>query len=236
MRILVTNDDGVDAAQLVPLILWCRKLGEVTAVVPKYEQSAKSHSIQLRDAFEVTVRELASGVEALVVDSSPADCVRYAVLGLKQHFDLVISGVNRGFNVGTDILYSGTVAAISEAGILGLPGIALSTDPAGYHEATLQLDRVWDFISANRLLERHSLYNINIPPSAEEIRITRQGGAFYSDDFLPIGNDRYQPTGKCVYRDNGDNTLDTNAVMNGCISVMPLTICRTDMDIYRALI
>lgn len=236
MRILVTNDDGVDAAQLVPLIRWCRKLGEVTVAVPKYEQSAKSHSIQLREAFEVTRRQLAPGISALVVDSSPADCVRYAVMGLKQQFDLVISGVNRGFNVGTDILYSGTVAAVSEAGILGLPGIALSTDPSSYHEATVHLDRVWDYFTARRLLERHSLYNVNIPPNAGEFRITRQGGAFYSDDFLPIGNDLYQPTGKCIYADNGDETLDTNAVMNGYISVMPLTICRTDLNVYNSLL
>ncbi|MGN1155155.1 MAG: 5'/3'-nucleotidase SurE, partial [Agathobacter sp.] len=90
MRILITNDDSISSPVLLPLIQWARKLGEVTTVVPKYEQSGKSHSIELRHPFEVQKVELAPGIEAYTVDSAPADCVRYAVLGLKMEFDLVI--------------------------------------------------------------------------------------------------------------------------------------------------
>ncbi|MBR4016237.1 MAG: hypothetical protein IKK11_00280, partial [Oscillospiraceae bacterium] len=94
MKILIVNDDSVSAGQLVPLIKWCQKLGDVTTVVPKYEQSGKSQSIELHKPFEIKQVELAPGITAYTVDSSPADCVRYAVMGMGLHFDLVISGIN----------------------------------------------------------------------------------------------------------------------------------------------
>ena len=103
MRILITNDDGAGAAQLVPLILWCRKLGDVTVVVPKQEQSAKSHSIEIHKPFEAKQVELAPGVTVWAVDSTPADCVRFACSGLGLTFDVVISGHVVGDNYDAEI-------------------------------------------------------------------------------------------------------------------------------------
>lgn len=235
MRILITNDDGIYAEGMLPLVRWCAKLGQVTVVAPKVEQSAKSHGIEIHKAFEARPVELEPGVTAWAVDSTPADCVRFAVLGQKMEFDLVISGVNRGLNIGTDMLYSGTVSAACEAGALGIPALAISTPPGAYHRCTEHLDRVFDYIRELKLLEKHSLYNVNIPAQAGEIRITRQGGPYYSDEFPAIGGDMYRPTGKCVFRDRGDDTLDTDAVMHGYISIMPLTIDKTDMRVFQAL-
>ena len=127
MRILITNDDGVGAAQLVPLIKWCQKLGDVTTFVPKFEQSGKSHGFEIHKPFEAKQVELEPGLTVWAVDSTPADCVRFAILGLKLQFDLVISGINRGFNIGADQIYSGTVGAACEEIALGVPAIALST-------------------------------------------------------------------------------------------------------------
>ena len=235
MRILITNDDGMHASQLIPLIKWCQKLGDITTVVPKVEQSGKSHGIELRHAFEAKQVELEPGITIWAVDSTPADCVRFAVLGLKMEFDLVISGVNRGLNVGTDMMYSGTVGAIFEAANLGLPGIALSTTIGHYDQAVSQLDRVWDYFEEHQLMERGSHYNVNIPADAKSIRITRQGGPYYSDDFPPIGNDMYEPKGICVYVNRNDLSLDTDCVMSGHISVLPLTTNRVDMGLYNEL-
>ena len=235
MRILITNDDGMEAAQLVPLIKWCRKLGDVTAFVPKYEQSGKSHSFEIRKAFEAKQVELEPGVSVWYVDSTPADCVRFAVLGLKEQFDLVISGINRGLNVGADIMYSGTVAAASEAANLGIPAIALSTTPENYPNATAELDTVLDYFRQRSLMDIHGLYNVNIPADPKGILITHQGGPYYSDDFLPIGNDLYQPKGKPIWVDRQDYTLDTDATLNGYISVTPLTIDRTHRSVYDSL-
>ena len=235
MRILITNDDGLNAAQLPNLIRWAQKLGEVTAFVPKFEQSGKSHSFEIRKPFEAKQVNLAPDITVWSVDSTPADCVRFAVLGLGQKFDLVISGVNRGYNMGADIMYSGTVAAASEGVNLGMQAISLSTCPENYDHATEELDRVWAFVQENRLLEKGDFYNINVPPQPKGFRITRQGGPYFSDKFQPIGNDLYKPTGFAIWEDSRDDTLDTDATIHGYITVTPMTINRTHPELYRRL-
>lgn len=234
MRILITNDDSVTATQLLPLIRWCQKLGEVTVVVPKIEQSGKSHGIEIREPFMIH-KLMLEDVEVIAVESTPADCVRYAVIALGMQFDLVISGINRGFNVGADMMYSGTVAAICEAANLGLPGIALSTTPGYYERAAAHLDAVKEYFDRNRLLEEHKLYNVNIPPQPKGVKITRQGGPYYSDDFELREDGMCVPNGVCVYKPTGDLTVDTDAVVEGFISVTPLTINMTDMALFSRL-
>ena len=235
MRILVTNDDGANAAQLPALIRWCQKLGEVTTFVPKYEQSGKSHSFEIKEPFEVKQVELEPGLTIWTVDSTPADCVRIAVLGLKMEFDLVISGINRGFNIGADMMYSGTVGAASEAVNLGIPAIALSTTPRYYDQAVNHLDRIFEFVQKHDLLGKNDIYNINIPIDPRGIRITRQGGHYYSDKFPAIGDNMFKPTGYPVWQDRGDDTLDTDATVHGYITITPLTIDKTNHEVYRSL-
>lgn len=235
MRILITNDDGLHASQLVPLIKWWQRHGEVTVFVPKVEQSGKSHSFQIREPFEVKQVELEPGITVWSVDSTPADCVRIAVLGMEMRFDLVVSGVNRGFNMGADVMYSGTVAAASEAVNLGMNALALSTNPENYDHSTDALDTVWAYIQENDLFRHNRLYNVNMPASPKGIRITRQGGPYYSDDFPYIGNDLYKPMGKPIWEDSGDETLDTDATMAGYITITPMTIDRTNWDVFRKL-
>ena len=234
MRILITNDDSVSAVQLLPLIRWCQTLGQVTTVVPEFEQSGKSHGIQLLQAFKAEKRML-EDVEVWTVDSTPADCVRFAVMGLKLEFDLVISGINRGCNMGLDVMYSGTVAAIFEAAALGIPAIALSTPFCYYEKAVEHLDQVWAYFQENRLMEKHSLYNVNIPADPKGFCITRQGGPYYTDDFEPRENHMYMPVGRCIHENTGDLTLDTDCVVSGYISVTPMTLSRTDMQAYQLL-
>ena len=234
MRILITNDDSISSPVLLPLAKWARKLGEVTVVVPQVEQSGKSHGIELHKPFAVSRVEL-EDIEAYTVDSSPADCVRYAVLGMHRQFDLVISGINKGFNLGLDIMYSGTVGAIFEAAALGIPAIALSTDPKTFEPALAQLDTVYGYFLEHGLMEKHSLYNVNFPLEFKGIRITRQGGPLYSDDFPDIGGGMVMPTGKYVYEFRNDFTLDTDAALHGFVSITPLTLERTDLKLYEAL-
>ena len=235
MRILITNDDSVNAPQLLPLIRWCQKLGEVTVIVPKYEQSGKSQGIELHKPFGIKQVDLGPDIRAYTVDSTPADCVRYAILGLKEQFDLVITGINRGFNLGGDILYSGTAAGAFEAVSLGVPAIAISTSPEFYDRVTEPLDAVLAFFREHKLMEKCDLYNVNVVPEPKGIYITRQGGHYYSDDFEHIGNNMYMPRGKCVYQDQNDLTIDSDCVMHGYISVMPMTINRVNVDVYRQL-
>ena len=234
MRILITNDDSISSPVLLPLAKWAQKLGEVEVFAPKVEQSGKSHGIELHKAFEVKKVEF-DGIEAYTVDSTPADCVRFAVLGLHRQYDLVLSGINKGLNIGYDVIYSGTAGAIFEAAALGIPAVALSTDPKSFEPALEQLDTVLDFFRKNRLMEKCDLYNVNFPLEYKGIRITRQGGPFYSDDFEPIGNDLYLPKGKQVYEDAHDYTVDTDAALHGYVSITPMTMGRTRTDVFEQL-
>ena len=235
MRILITNDDGAGAAQLVPLILWCRKLGDVTVVVPKQEQSAKSHSIEIHKPFEAKQVELAPGVTVWAVDSTPADCVRFACSGLGLTFDLVISGVNRGLNLGHDIMYSGTFAAACEAVNNGMKALAISTTVKAYDRATVHLDQIFAYLQEHRLLEMNDLYNINIPEDPKGIRITRQGGPYFLETFQKLENDMYMPIGKPIQSVGQDPTLDTVAHRQGYISISPMTTDRTNHSLFREL-
>jgi hypothetical protein len=104
VKILITNDDSISSEVLLPLAKWAKQFGEVTVVVPKFEQSGKSHCIEIHKPFEVKqVPFDDDDIKAYTVDSSPADCVRFALEGMKCSFDLVISGINRGLNLGIDV-------------------------------------------------------------------------------------------------------------------------------------
>jgi 5'-nucleotidase len=237
MKILITNDDGIFAPGIRALAAWATKLGDVTVVAPKHEQSAKSHGINIIGEFEVKEVDFMPGVRAYSVDSTPADCIRYGIVGLGEQYDLVLSGINRGVNVGRDIVYSGTVAAIFEANCFGAKAaIAMSTEFTSLERAVPHLDEIWAYFEEHKLLERHDLYNVNIPEHyTESIRITRQGGAYFSDEFVSTGENMVRQSGRMVWQDERNFDLDSDAVMHGYISITPMTVQRTDMKVYEAL-
>lgn len=236
MKILITNDDGIFSDGIKCLAAWAKKLGDVTLCAPKFQQSGKSHGIEIHEAFEIKPVKVLDGIRAFSVDSTPADCVRFAVLGLNERYDLVLSGINRGYNIGEDIVYSGTAGAIFEARALRHRAIAFSTDVHGFEFAAAYLDDAYDFILNNKLFDYGDLFNVNIPGDrAEGIKVTRQGDRYYQDEFVCEGNDMYRQLGGCIYirRDAPDD--DTEAVLNGYISITPLTVDRTDNAAYEKI-
>ena len=239
MRILITNDDGIDSEGLHVLVNWGRKLGDVTVTAPKFEQSAKSQSIILRTPFEVKKSDVYAdlGIDAYIVDSTPADCVRFAVDRLGG-FDLVFSGINRGLNMGYDVSYSGTCAAAFEANYAHIPAVAFSTVPEGYSHAEKALDAVWEYFEKNKLLSLCDIYNVNIPEDPRGIIITRQGGAYFRDHFDDCGNDMVITSTVVVAKkgDHDDLHFDTEAVFNGYISITPMKVSHTDFDVLNKLI
>ena len=235
MKILVCNDDGINAEGIKILAKWAQKLGEVTVSAPRVQQSAKSHAIDIHEHITVLKVPFADGIEAYEVDSTPVDSVRFATLGLNAHYDLVLSGVNRGFNMGEDILYSGTAANVFEAALRGCKGIAFSTDPTTFAEAEKWLDKVWNYFVKNDLLSYNGIYNVNIPLDAKGIKWTKQGGAYFTDEFIQVGDDKYSQEGYSIYKHGTDYTLDTDAVMNGYVSVSPLSIRRDNLAVFEKL-
>ena len=237
MRILITNDDGIENIGIRLLAEWAKKLGEVTVVAPKVEQSAKSHAIDFTRPVEIKKVPLLDGVTAYSMDSTPADCVRFAILGLKEKFDLVLSGINKGVNLGADIVYSGTVGAVFEASRFGIPAIAFSTDFDSFDNAVAKLDEVYSFFEEHGLMKRNPLYNVNIPShESHGIRVTRQGGMYFSDRFRPTDAEyTYQPEGYCVYEGGRNFDEDIDAFKCGYISITPLAATRTNLALVSEL-
>ncbi len=235
MKILLTNDDGIGARGIRVLCDFAETLGEVTVVAPKTEQSAKSHGINIHSEIEIKEVDFPGAARAFAVDSTPADCVRFALLGLGEKFDLVLSGINCGLNIGTDIVYSGTVGAIFEAAAEGVPAVAVSTQPDYLDGVESHLDRVCDFFRKHNLLSYSSLYNVNIPKDAKDILFTSQGGRYYNDTFEKTGDFSYRQRGMCVHNDQKNFTLDTDATLNGYISVTPITLDRTDYKVLSEI-
>ena len=233
MRILITNDDGIGSPVLPRLAKWASKLGEVTVVAPKVEQSGMSHAIDFTRPIEIKKVDIGEKVRAFSMDSTPADCVRYAVMGMKEHFDLVISGINRGLNLGADIVYSGTIGAIFEAARLGIKGVAFSTDPRTFDDAMSRIDDVWSFFEKENLLALGNIYNVNIPLSDKGIKVTRQGGIYFTDDFKYLGGDMYEQVGAMADPKSDDERFDNVAVIHGYISITPLTSEKTNLSVYE---
>ncbi len=233
MNICITNDDGIRGEGLLLLANWARKIGNVTIVAPLSQQSGKSHSIEFHHGFTVEKVSHPSGAEAYTVDSTPADCVRVAMLALKKPFDLLLSGINCGYNLGREIIYSGTVGAALEASVHGVKALALSTGFDSFTAAENHLDDLWQFVQEKRLLEKADVWNINVPEETTgKICITRQGGPFYSDDFF-WQEGKVFASGKCVWQPSDDYSQDTNCVLHGHhISITPLCNDRTDWKAF----
>lgn len=237
MKILITNDDGINTLGIRLLANWAKKLGEVTVVAPKVEQSGKSQAIEFVQPVEIKKVPFIDGVTAYSMASTPADCIRFATAGLHEKYDLVLSGINRGVNLGADIVYSGTVGAIFEASRLGFKCIAFSAYPDGQETAAEYFDEVYDFIKANKLFDTCNLFNVNIPKKAKGIRITYQGSEYFSDRFIKVeGEDLYLQEGDQI-PDACPNDLDrdTVALEAGYISITPLLTTRTDMTAFEKL-
>ena len=236
MRILITNDDGIGALGIRLVAEWAKTLGEVTVVAPKVEQSGMSHAIQFVHPIEIKKVPFMEGVEAYSMDSTPADCVRFGVLGLERKYDLILSGINKGVNVGVDLVYSGTVAAIFEAARLGIPGIAFSTFPDSQEFASGYFADVYKFITDNRLFDKNPIYNVNIPDEVRGMHLTYQGSQYFSDIFKKCDGDMYEQVGAKIDDICPDDIKrDTVAIHKGYISITPLLSTRTNMEVVNSL-
>ena len=236
MRFLIVNDDGIEALGIKLLAQWAKQYGEVTVVAPKVEQSGKSHAIDFINPIEIKRVDFMEGVEAWSMASTPADCVRFAVFGLHRQYDIVLSGINRGANMSGDIIYSGTMGAIFEAGNQHHRGIAFSTTPDNLEGAAKYLDEAYNYIIKNNLFDYSDLYNVNIPEEVKGIKITKQGDGYFSDAFHQINETTYTQYGELIADTCPDDiTRDTVAFGQGFISVTPMTKERTDLVAFEKL-
>ncbi len=236
MRILITNDDGIDSYGLKELVSIAKNYGEVMVVAPSSEQSCMSQSRNLRRKIEYKKVDVFDDIVTYTIDSTPTDCVCFAYYGLKYDFDIVFSGVNKGLNLGHDILYSGTCAAVFEAGGLGKKGISFSCHRSSF-DGIKYIKETIDYIF-NNLIDKANLFNVNLPNVSKGIKITRQGGINFSTEFKLDNLDHgltYTYGDDITSCDSDKLYLDTACVMNNYISITPMTNDRTDIEIYNKL-
>lgn len=259
MRVLLTNDDGIEAAGLQALRRALVALPEVELVViaPDGNRSAMARSITTRRPLWVQEVDFEDGTIGYATDGTPVDCVRLAHLGLVEGFEaeLVVAGINHGSNLGDDITYSGTVAAALEAIVLGLPGIAVSQQSVA-RELDFRSGSGFDFSVAARFTARlvdelrsvplpgGTLLNVNLPGTAPVgVSVTRLGKRVYSDELALIEQDPARPQRRRQYRIYGDASFerdetdtDLAAVAMGQIAVTPIHFDLTDRDGLDSLV
>jgi 5'-nucleotidase len=245
-HILITNDDGIESDALGPLCDALSPLGEVHVIAPERNWSGASHSITLFRPLRCRPTQLRTGHAAFMTDGSPTDCVRLAVLGfLKEKPDLIVSGINRGANLGDDITYSGTVAAAMEGLLSNIPSIAISIGAFG---ADIDFSTAADFTArlARNVFEKgfisDALLNVNVPALPADqiagVEVTRLGKRNYRDQLVerldPYGNPYYWVGGPAVSEEAEEGT-DVAAVRAGRISVTPIRLDLTDHDLIAQL-
>jgi 5'-nucleotidase len=236
LNILISNDDGIYSQGLYELAKRISVLGKVTVVAPDKEQSAIGHAITMHQPLrcrKIKLHDL--DIDAWWVNGTPADCVKLGVetiLSVKP--DLIISGINDGENLGTDIIYSGTVSAAIEGSMFNIPSIALSyarhcgADFSAPAEIAVQvIQQVLDHKEKDNML-----LNINIPETEgieflKGVKVTRLGVKKYRNNFEerkdPRGNSYYWLAGELIQDEIGEDT-DIYAVRNGYVSITPIHI------------
>ncbi len=190
MKILLTNDDGIEAPGLKALFEEIRSLGEVAISAPEKQASAQGHSISLNTPFKVRESPWPGVRYSFRISSTPADCVRTAVLKLLPWKpDLVLSGINQGANYGSLIIYSGTVAAAAEAVLLGIPSaaISLTSHQAKDFRTCAKFTRKLAQWIQDRGLAPGIFLNVNVPPlppdSIKGVALTHQGEFRHIEDL-----------------------------------------------------
>lgn len=230
--ILVTNDDGIYSDGLHTLVKVLKRLGRVVVVAPNVERSAASHALTLHRPLRV--EKMANDLYA--VDGTPTDCINLAVNKILKTKPLVIvSGINKGGNLGDDLHYSGTVSAAVEGGILGIPSIAISLTDRQEKDFSVAAN------FARRLTKKvlseglppGIILNANVPKNADikNYEFTKQGKRNYGDIIV----EKIDPRGRKYYWIGGDEAgfedisdSDCNAVLAGRISITPIRVNLTD--------
>jgi len=238
MHILVVNDDGIDSPGLKLLTQCMAPFGKVSVVAPHTEQSAIGHGITIHEPIRLHHRDdLLPGIDSWSLEGKPADCVKFALYGLNLKADLVVSGINNGPNLGTDILYSGTLAGASEGIVCGIPSIAVSADFGSLELPRKELPALLQKVMNARILDPQVVININFPqaryPESRGLKITDMGQRPFLNKFVEEEG-KYWARGNWAEVENAPET-DVWAWEKGYVSLTPIQINRTDYSYMKRM-
>ena len=243
--ILVTNDDGVHSPGLISLFDAMKNLGDAYVIAPDRERSAVSHALTLHRPLRV--EEI--GERIFSVNGTPTDCVAVGISKiLPEKPAFVVSGVNRGGNLGDDVTYSGTVSAAMESIIMGIPAFAVSLVTRKQRSSSFNFDtasrvalQIGGYVLENSL-PYDTLLNVNVPDVSFKdltgMKLTRQGKRIYDgsihETLDPHGEKHYWIGGGEPYWEHGEDT-DIQAVEDNCVSVTPIHLDLTNYDALKFL-
>lgn len=244
MRILLTNDDGIEAEGIYALYLQLKKLGPVSVVAPESERSSVGNAITLAHPLWKKKVYRKGRLFGTSVSGTPADCVKFALAVLKCKPDVVVSGINLGHNDGCSVFYSGTVAGAREGSLMGIPSLAVSLDtftrPDFAYAARLAAKIVKKI--AKEKLPKGTFLNINVPnkkaSQIKGIKMTRQGLVPIHGRFRkrkdPGQREYYWMTGVMPVKMK-DNRIDSTALLNDYVTVTPIQNDQTDHTFLEQL-
>ncbi|MDF2878637.1 MAG: surE [Clostridia bacterium] len=245
MRILITNDDGIYARGIQVLAKEIAQKHEVIIVAPREQKSASSHSISIHEPIRVREEKL-DGLQckAYSVVGTPADCTQMGVSLLAGQVDLVLSGINRGLNCGTDILYSGTVSAAIEGAIYNIPSIAVSMEvdwekeDETYEKAARWASRVIDTAVAQNYLRKNIVLNLNIPHVPEDkvkgVKVCKLGKSTYQTEYVLVEeHDDKVYTIKGTRNKIEEEDSDLYYISQGYVTLTPLHFDFTDFKMMN---
>ena len=239
IKILVTNDDGVTAPGIRFLIDVMKKFGDITVMAPNKPQSGTSHSITFSEPLRIKTISESEGYNEYSCNGTPVDCIKLGEnVAMDEKPDLVVSGVNHGSNASINVIYSGTMAAVIEACIDGVPAIGFSLD--NYDEsADMEPSRPYIQKIIKGIIEngipKNTCLNINIPDvkRIKGIKVSHQGKASWKEGFdsriNPRGENYHWLTGSFVVEEEGKDS-DLKALKDGYISLVPIHIDMTDYE------
>lgn len=241
MHIIMTNDDGLWAPGLQMLAHHLAKDHRVTIVAPKVEQSGKSHALTLHSPiFSKLISEKGENPTAYFVDGTPADCMKFALSYLMKNDmpDLVISGINHGFNLGSDALYSGTIGGAMEGIMYNIPSLAISVERFSHR----RIEEILPFISefVDKVFDKgqyKGMLNMNFPQEGvadwDHCKLLHQGFQRYTDVIDARHNKKNKPyywIGGSLEFDDTKPDTDVAMVKQGYVTVVPLTWVQEDRE------
>ena len=246
LTILVSNDDGIDSLGIQALARALKKIGDVVCVAPEREQSTMGHALTLHKPVRLFKVASEPGLEQWAMSGTPADCVYVGIRHvLKRRPDIIVTGINRGVNLGNDLFYSGTVAAAREGAVLNIPAIATSLDfhfepgqkhPASFEDAAEYMVKLVPQVLEHGL-PNNCLLNVNFPnipfSKIKGTKVTKQGFRFYTDSIKARIDNRGKPYFWLGGKYAGFKQIegsDCEVLDRGYISITP---CRIDMTQYE---
>jgi 5'-nucleotidase len=245
LKILISNDDGIDSPGISALVDELKNIGDVVVIAPRTEQSAVGHGITMKSPLRITEFSRNGRFFGYAIDGTPADCIKIGIRNImNEPPDIVLSGINLGSNAAINIIYSGTVSAAREAAIMDIPAIAVSVtshSATRFGYAAKIAAELTKQVVSNKL-PNGTLLNVNVPDLPENeiagIRLTQQGKSKWDDIYEerqdPYGKNYYWLTGNMV---ETDSTLEADqfAIRNNYVSITPIHFDLTDYKTYDAM-